>query len=308
MTNIKNDTPGTATDRTNCRTRFIFDNMPVRGQHIRLEQVWQHIVGQKHYPAAIRRSLGELLAAGALLSSNLKIEGTLIVQVQGQGKLKMLVVEATSSDTCRATARWDERAQIGENESLRELLGDNGVFVITLQPQDGDPWQGVVPLEGDSISEMLVNYMKRSEQLDTHITLTASDHVCSGLLVQRLPESTPDPEAWEHVVTLAETLTTEELANLDAHHILYRLFHETPPRVFDQETIEFACTCSRGKVSDMLLMLGGEEVGSVLFEQGSVEIDCDFCNAKYVFDETDVNALFGMDVVEAVSEEKLRIQ
>lgn len=308
MTNTKNNTPAAAVNHADCRTRFIFDDMPVRGQHVRLEKVWQHIVEQKHYPAAIQRALGELLAAGALLSSNLKIEGTLIVQVQGKGKLKMLVVEATSSDTCRATARWDEHAQIGENESLRELLGDSGVFVITLQPQDGEPWQGVVPLEGDSISEMLVNYMKRSEQLDTHITLTASDKVCSGLLVQRLPESTPDAEAWEHIVTLAQTVTTDELATLDAHHILYRLFHETPPRVFEQEAIEFACTCSRGKVSDMLLMLGGEEVGSVLLEQGSVEIDCDFCNAKYVFDETDINALFGMDVAQAVSEEKLRLQ
>lgn len=308
MTNMKNNTLAAAANHSDCRTRFIFDNMPVRGQHVRLEKVWQHIAGQKHYPAAIRRALGELLAAGALLSSNLKIEGTLTVQVQGQGKLKMLVVEASSTDTCRATARWNEEAHIGDNESLRELLGENGVFVITLQPQDGDPWQGVVPLEGDSISEMLVNYMKRSEQLDTYITLTASDTACAGLLVQRLPESVPDAETWEHVTTLTQTVTADELAALDAQHVLYRLFHETPPRVFEQEPIEFACTCSRGKVSDMLLMLGGEEVGSVLLEQGSVEIDCDFCNAKYVFDETDVNALFGTDVVHAVSEEKLRIQ
>ena len=290
-----------------CRTRFVFDQMPVRGQHVRLENVWRHIAGQKHYPAAIRRALGELLAAGALLSSNLKIEGTLIVQVQGQGRLKMLVVEATSADTCRATARWDEQAEIGENESLRELLGENGVFVMTLQPQEGEPWQGVVPLEGDGIAEMLVNYMKRSEQIDTHITLAVSDQACAGLLVQRLPEAEPDADAWAHVATLAQTVTAEELVRLDAQHLLYRLFHEMPPRVFDREPVEFACTCSRGKVSDMLLMLGGEEVGSVLLEQGSVEIDCDFCNAKYVFDETDVNALFGMDVAQSVGE-NLRIQ
>ena len=305
---MQNHIPTAAANRDDCRTRFIFDHMPVRGQHVRLERVWRHIVGQKHYPEAIRRALGELLAAGALLSSNLKTEGTLTVQVQGRGRLKMLVVEASSTDTCRATARWDETAQIGSGESLRELLGDNGVFVITLQPQEGDPWQGVVPLEGDSIAEMLVNYMKRSEQLDTHITLAASDEACAGLLVQRLPQTEPDEQAWEHVVTLAQTVTARELVRLDAQNILYRLFHETPPRVFEAEPVEFACTCSRGKVSDMLLMLGGEEVGSVLLEQGSVEIDCDFCNAKYVFDETDVNALFGVDVVHAVSGGKPRIQ
>lgn len=300
--------PQTQINHADIRTRFIFDDMPVRGLHVRLENVWKHIVGQKHYPAAIRRALGELLAAGALLSGNLKTAGTLIVQVQGQGRLKMLVVEATSDQTVRATARWDETAEINDDESLTDLLGSNSVFVLTLQPKDAEPWQGVVPLEGGSIAQMLINYTKRSEQLDTQIVLASSDDACGGLLVQRLPETEPDAASWEHVGTLAQTLTPEELTGLDAQHVLYRLFHETPPRVFDPENIEFACTCSRGKVSDMLLMLGGEEVGGVVAEQGSIQIDCDFCHAKYVFDETDVNALFGADVVNAVLDEAKRLQ
>lgn len=300
--------PQTQINHADIRTRFIFDDMPVRGLHVRLENVWKHIVGQKHYPAAIRRALGELLAAGALLSGNLKTDGTLIVQVQGQGRLKMLVVEATSDQTVRATARWDETAEINDDESLTDLLGSNSVFVLTLQPKDAEPWQGVVPLEGSSIAQMLINYTKRSEQLDTQIVLASSDDACGGLLVQRLPETEPDAASWEHVSTLVQTLTSEELTGLDAQHVLYRLFHETPPRVFDPENIEFACTCSRGKVSDMLLMLGGEEVGGVVAEQGSIQIDCDFCHAKYVFDETDVNALFGADVVNAVLDEAKRLQ
>ena len=300
--------PQTQINHADIRTRFIFDDMPVRGLHVRLENVWTHIVGQKHYPAAIRRALGELLAAGALLSGNLKTDGTLIVQVQGQGRLKMLVVEATSDQTVRATARWDETADINDDESLTDLLGSNSVFVLTLQPKDAEPWQGVVPLEGSSIAQMLINYTKRSEQLDTQIVLASSDDACGGLLVQRLPETEPDAASWEHVSTLVQTLTSEELTGLDAQHVLYRLFHETPPRVFDPESIEFACTCSRGKVSDMLLMLGGEEVGGVVAEQGSIQIDCDFCHAKYVFDETDVNALFGADVVNAVLDEAKRLQ
>ena len=295
-------------NHSDIRTRFIFDDMPIRGMHIRLKKVWQHIVNQKHYPAAIRRALGELLAAGALLSANLKNEGALIVQVQGQGRLKMLVVEATSENTVRATARWDETAEIRDDESLTALLGENSVFVLTHQPKDADPWQGVVPLEGDSIAQMLVNYMKRSEQLDTYITLAADDQAAGALLLQRLPEEELDDAAWEHVTTLAQTLTPQELTGLDAHHALYRLYHETPPRVFEPEAIEFACTCSRGKVSDMLLMLGGQEVGGVVAEQGSIQIDCDFCHSKYVFDETDVNALFGADVVNAVRQENERLQ
>ena len=305
---MTNPTPALQIDQTDCRTRFIFDDMPVRGLHVRLQEVWQHIVGRKHYPPAIRTALGELLAAGALLSSNLKIDGTLTLQVQGRGILRMLVVEATSDFTCRATVRWDEQAVIADDAPLAELVGEGGVFVITLQPQDGEPWQGVVPLEGGSVAQILVNYMLRSEQLETHITLAASDSVVGGLLLQRLPEQQLDDEAWAHVCTLADTVSAQELLDLDAQHVLYRLFHETPPRVFEAEHLEFACTCSRGKVSDMLLMLGGQEIGEVVAEQGSIEIDCDFCNEKYVFDETDVNALFGTDIVNAVREEALRLQ
>ncbi len=292
----------------NQRTRFIFDDMPIRGLHVHAQEVWQHIVARKHYPTAIRRALGELLAAGSLLSSNLKLDGTLIVQVQGQGVLKLLVVEATSDHTVRATARWDETAQIAEDAQLADLLGDNGVFVITLQPKDGEQWQGVVPLEGGSIAHMLMNYMTRSEQLDTHITLAADDACVGGLLLQRLPENQLDTESWQHIVTLAETLTADELLHLDAQNVLYRLFHETPPRVFEPESLEFACTCSRGKVSDMLLLLGGQEVGAVVAEEGSITVDCDFCNEHYTFDEQDVHVLFGMDVVAAVKQEQARIQ
>lgn len=291
-----------------CRNRFIFDGMPVRGLHVALHEVWRHIVKQKPYPAAIRRSLGELLAAGGLLSADLKTEGTLTLQVQGQGKLKMLVVEATSEGTCRATARWDESAQISDEENLSELLGNQGVFVITLQPKDGEPWQGMVPLEGDSISEMLMSYMRRSEQLDTHIVLAAGEESIGGLLLQRLPGQEADEDVWSHFVVLASTVTQQDLLTLDAQNLLYRLFHETPPRMFEPDSFEFACTCSRGKVGDMLLLLGGQEVGQVVAEQGSIEVDCDFCNQKYVFDESEVNLLFETDVTEAVRDSNYRLQ
>lgn len=293
---------------TNLRTRFIFDHAPVRGLHVQLNDVWQHIVERKHYPLAIRRALGELLAAGALLSSNLKLDGTLIIQVQGQGILKLLVVEATSDDTCRATARWDETANIPDDMDLNTLLGENSIFVMTLQPKDGEQWQGVVPLEGGNIATMLMNYMARSEQLETYIVLAANETSVGGLLLQKLPEEYLDDDSWNTLTSLSQTLTETELLNLDGQNILYRLFHETPPRVFPAETLEFACTCSRGKVSDMLLMLGGEEVGKAIADEGSITVDCDFCNEHYTFDETDVNALFGMDILAAVQSEAKRLQ
>lgn len=281
----------------NQRIRFLFDDMPVRGLHVHVQEVWQHIVSRKHYPLAIRRALGELLAAGALLSSNLKMDGTLTLQVQGQGILKMLVVEATSDNTLRAVARWDENTLVADDDNLVHLLGNNGIFAITLQPKEGEQWQGIVPLEGDSIAQMLMNYMARSEQLLTYIALAANNDTVSGLLLQKLPEKELDEAAWQHISTLAQTVSEQELLQLDAEHLLYRLYHETPPRLFPAENLEFACTCSRGKVSDMLLMLGGEEVGKAVAEEGSITINCDFCNERYTFDETDINVLFGMDVV-----------
>lgn len=292
----------------NQRIRFLFDDMPVRGLHMRVQEVWQHIVSRKHYPLAIRRALGELLAAGALLSSNLKIDGTLILQVQGQGILKMLVVEATSDNTLRAVARWDENANVADDADLVHLLGENGIFAITLQPKEGEQWQGIVPLEGKNIAQMLMNYMERSEQLQTHIALAANDETVSGLLLQKLPEKELDEDAWQHVKTLAQTVDSSELLQLDAEHLLYRLYHETPPRIFPAEHLEFACTCSRGKVSDMLLMLGAEEVGKVIAEEGSVTINCDFCNERYTFDETDINTLFGVDILALSKQQSVPLQ
>lgn len=292
----------------NQRIRFIFDDMPVRGVHVQLKEVWQHIVSRKHYPQAIRRALGELLAAGALLSSNLKLDGTLTLQVQGQGVLKMLVVEATSDNTLRAVARWDESANLSDDDDLIHLLGKNGIFAITLQPKDGEQWQGIVPLKGENIAEMLMNYMMQSEQLDTHIALVANDECVAGLLLQKLPETPSDEDSWTHLSTLAQTLQTEELAQLDAQHLLYRLYHETPPRLFPEESLEFACTCSRGKVSDMLLMLGREEVNKAIAQEGCLTIHCDFCNEEYAFDETDIQVLFGVEWMNVSPEKHYPLQ
>lgn len=284
-------------------TRFVFDDCPVRGLHVNLQEVWQHVAENKAYPKAIHRALGELTVAAVLLASNLKFDGNLIVQVQGKGVLKMLVAEATSAATCRATARWDESAKIDENMSLVDLLGEGGMFVLTLQPAQGESWQGMVELAGNSIAQMLMNYMARSEQLATHITLAADESKAGGLLLQRLPEQDINDDSWAELSALAETLTADELLKLDVQTLLFRLFHEHEVRLFSPQNVEFACTCSRGKVSDMLLLLGGQEVGEAVAEQGSVEVNCDFCHERYVFDEADVNALFGSNVVATAQQE-----
>ena len=288
---------------SNQRTRFILDQLPLRGVHVNLEQVWQHIVGQKNYPAPIARALGELVAAGALLAANLKFDGTFILQVQGTGVLKLLVAEATSEQTCRGTARFDDSVEIADDASLQDLMGEQGQFVLTLQPRQGEMWQGIVGLQGTSIAQMLANYLAQSEQLDSDLILAADDKQAVGMMVQRLAGQDMAREDWQYVESLLQTVNQDELLHTSANTLLYRLFHEQEVRVFEPEHLEFACTCSHEKVGNMLLLLGGQEVGQILLEQGSVEIACDFCQQKYVFDEEDVKTLFGSDVSAAVRHE-----
>ena len=288
---------------SNQRTRFILDQLPLRGVHVNLEQVWQHIVGQKNYPAPIARALGELVAAGALLAANLKFDGTFILQVQGTGVLKLLVAEATSEQTCRGTARFDDSVDIADDASLQDLMGEQGQFVLTLQPSQGEMWQGIVGLQGDSIAQMLANYLAQSEQLDSDLILAADDKQAVGMMVQRLAGQDMAREDWQYVESLLQTVNQDELLHTTANTLLYRLFHEQEVRVFEPGHLEFACTCSHEKVGNMLLLLGGQEVGQILLEQGSVEIACDFCQQKYVFDEEDVKTLFGSDVSAAVRHE-----
>ena len=288
---------------SNQRTRFILDQLPLRGVHVNLEQVWQHIVGQKNYPAPIARALGELVAAGALLAANLKFDGTFILQVQGTGVLKLLVAEATSEQTCRGTARFDDSVEIAADASLQDLMGEQGQFVLTLQPRQGEMWQGIVGLQGTSIAQMLANYLAQSEQLDSDLILAADDKQAVGMMVQRLAGQDMAREDWQYVESLLQTVNQDELLHTTVNTLLYRLFHEQEVRVFEPEHLEFACTCSHEKVGNMLLLLGGQEVGQILLEQGSVEIACDFCQQKYVFDEEDVKTLFGSDVSAAVRHE-----
>ncbi|WP_047258179.1 Hsp33 family molecular chaperone HslO [Chromobacterium subtsugae] len=276
--------------------RFLFDGAPVRGALVRLDGAWQQVLSRRAYPQALKTILGEMMAASVLMAANLKFDGTLILQIHGSGALKLAVVECNNDRTVRATAKWEGEL---EGKPLAELLGSGGRFVLTLEPRldKNQTWQGIVALEGESVGEMLENYMRRSEQLDTALVLASGDDAAAGMLLQRLPEGHGEAEGWQRIQVLGRTLKSEELLTLDAEDILHRLFHEEEVRVFEQESVSFNCNCSRERVGGMLTMLGGEEVGSVLLEQGSVEIVCDYCNQHYVFDEEDVTQLFDYDVV-----------
>ncbi len=283
--------------------RFVFDNTPIRGNTVRLHQTFNNALQHESYPPVLRAALGELMAAAALLAATLKLDnGALILQIQGKGPLNLLVVECSASLKMRATAKWK-----GELEDLSfvELVG-NGHFVITLDPKDGgQTYQGIVPVEGDSISEVLQNYMQRSEQIETRIWLACDQTSASGMLLQKLPDlPEQDADAWARTGFLAETLTQEELISLPAETILTRLFHEEDVRLFEPRQISFHCSCSRKNVGNMLKMLGQEEVASIIQERGEIEVNCDFCNAAYVFDPVDAEQLFAADVTPPTSKSK----
>ena len=271
--------------------RFLFEHAPVRGEIVRLDTVWKSVIERHNYPPILRDLMGELCAAAALLAATLKLKGSLILQIHGKGAVKLLVVECSGDLEIRATAKWEGELPDG---TLRDLVGE-GRFVITLDPKDGNQaYQGIVELEGDSIAEILRNYMMRSEQLETYLWLAANQDCASGMLLQKLPgqAGVSDTDAWNRATHLANTVKPEELLSLSAADLVHRLYHEEDIRLFDAQAVIFRCTCSRENVARMLHMLGRTEIDSILIERGDVEVHCEFCNQRYVFDSVDADAVF----------------
>lgn len=276
-------------------SRFLFEQAAVRGEVVRLEATWQAVLTRHDYPQAVRDLLGEMMAATALLAATLKFEGSLIMQIQGSGPVSLMVVECDSAFHLRATAKCEPEPQ---GTSLRELLGD-GKFVITIDPgQGGQTYQGVVALEGHSVAAALEYYMLNSEQLETRLWLAADGQRACGLLLQRLPERvSEDEDGWNRATQLGATVRRTELLSLPAREVIHRLFHEEDLRLFDPEPVSFRCACSRERVSNMLRMLGLDEVRSILAERGQIDIRCEFCNQNYLFDAVDSEQLFAAEVL-----------
>ena len=289
--------------------KFMFENSLVRGELIEISDAWQQVQSRRTYPAVVSTILGEMMAAASLLSANLKFDGTIIMQIHGDGPVQLLVAECDAALRLRATAKLREDAEISEQAGLQELVNANGEgrFAITLDPTDKQPgqqaYQGIVALEGESVATVIENYMMRSEQLDTRLWLAADDKVARGLLLQKLPDDggkiTPlaDADVWNRTVTLASTLNQQELLGTDIMTLLQRLYWEETVRVFDPRHPTFHCGCSREKVGNMLKMLGREEIDSALADLGKLDINCDFCGQDYLFDPVDCKQLFSLESI-----------
>ena len=285
--------------------RFLFENTPVRGNLVNLTNTFQLALNKQQLPAGLKRSLGELMAASALLTATLKMTGSLVLQIQGKGQLKLLVVECNSEFGIRATAKW--KGDVSDDQNLFDLM-ENGQFVITLDPKDGgQTYQGIVPIEGNNISTILENYMLRSEQIDTKIWLCCDGNSAAGMLLQKLPETMnqvtqneesleQDLDAWNRVGHLADTITDDELLHLPTETLIHRLFHEEDVRLFEASNTKFFCSCTRTSVANMLRMLGTEEINSILEEQGQIDVNCDFCSTHYQFDKVDAAELIATEL------------
>jgi molecular chaperone Hsp33 len=299
-------------------TKFLFEGLPVRGMLVRLTDSWQEVLRRRapigEHPPELRVLLGEMAAAGVLMQANIKFNGALVLQMQGDGPVKLAVAEVQPDLAFRATAKVVGEVPHGAQlEALLNVHGQ-GRCAITLDPKDRlpgqQPYQGVVPLHGDQreplqqVQQVLEHYMLQSEQLDTRLVLAANDEVAAGLLIQRMPvegegnlgrQNEDDIGLSEHfnrIAMLAATLTREELLALPPEAILHRLFWEETLRVFEPATPRFACSCSRERVRNMLRGLGREESDSLIAERGEVEVGCEFCGLQYRFDAVDVGEMF----------------
>jgi molecular chaperone Hsp33 len=268
--------------------RFIIENTPVRGELVHLNATWQAILERSDYPENVRNLLGEAMAACALLAATIKFDGSLILQIRGDGPLHLLVAQATADGTLRGVARWHDEVPAHD---LQAIFG-NGQMVITIEPAQGDPYQGIIALQGERLKDAIENYFTRSEQLKTVLWLASNEQACAGFLLQEMPGYDEDDDAWARAHHLAATLTAEEMLQLPTTELLHRLFHEDDVRLFEPEPVSFRCSCSRDRISSMLLSLGPKEVQDILQEQGKIKVDCEFCNAHYEFDSVDVEALF----------------
>ncbi len=299
--------------------RFIFDGLPLRGILVRLTDSWQEVLARRAcagdtLPAPVQRLIGEMAAAGVLMHANIKYSGALILQMHGDGPVRLAVAEVNADLSFRVTAKVLGTVDDGAGlEAMLDVAG-GGRCAITLAPMSGQPgqqpYQGIVSLHGAAgeplqrIAPVLEHYMLQSEQLDTRLVLAADDRVAAGLLLQRLPsadgsaneERIGRDDGFNRVALLAGTLSDEELLSLDPDTLLRRLFWEEKLTRFEPllgtAAPRFACTCSRQKVGAMLHGLGRAEIDDIVREQGRVEVGCDFCTVKYRFDPVDVGELF----------------
>lgn len=269
--------------------RYLFENFAVRGELVTVSNTWQQIMQNHDYPAPVKTILGELLVATSLLTATLKFDGDITVQLQGDGPMTLAVINGNNNQQMRGVARF--KGDIPADADLKTLVG-NGYLVITITPAQGERYQGVVGLEGDTLAACLEDYFLRSEQLPTRLFIRTGDvegkPAAGGMLLQVLPAQDAQADDFNHLAALTETIKAEELLTLPANDVLWRLYHEEEVTLYDPQNVEFKCTCSRERCADALRTLPDEEVNSIIAEEGEIDMNCDYCGNHYVFNAMDI--------------------
>ncbi|MCP3129357.1 Hsp33 family molecular chaperone HslO [Shewanella sp. KJ2020] len=269
--------------------RYLFDNADVRGELVQLQDSYQHVIGSHAYPPVLQVLLGELMAATSLLTATLKFSGDISVQLQGNGPVSLAVINGNNLQQLRGVARWD--GALADDANLAELFGE-GYMVITLTPDEGERYQGVVALDKPTLAACVEEYFNQSEQLPTSLWLFADGKQAAGMFLQILPSQEDHNHDFEHLSQLTSTIKAEELFTLEAQDVLHRLYHQEEVRLFDPIEVSFKCTCSRERSAAAIKTLDRAEVEAILAEDGNVAMGCEYCNANYVFDGIDIAAIF----------------
>lgn len=291
---------------TDIRHRFILETAHVRGVLVRLEDTWRDVLSRAEYPPNVQQVLGHAMVAVPMLASTIKFSGKLTLQARGDGPVYLMVVQANADGGQRGLARWKTEPP---TSPLQDIFGEATLTIQIESGKEGEVYQGVVEAEGELLQDALAGYFENSEQLPTRLWLVADGDNLAGLMLQQLPVEDNDTEDhaddWTRVSMLADTLTDDELISKDATQLLQHVFAEDEVRLFDSEPLRFACGCSRERTAALIECLGHEEAVDILEQEGHIEITCEFCNAKNVFDSIDVETIFrGSPGAEAGADEE----
>lgn len=277
----------------NVLNRYLFEDLSVRGELVQLDDVYQQMLSNKDYPAPVQHLLGELLVATTLLTATIKFEGSITLQLQGDGPVSLVVINGSNEQQLRGIARWE--GDIPANAKLHDMLG-KGHLVITIEPKQGERYQGVVGLEGDNLAEIIECYFERSEQLKTRLWIRVEQYEgqphAAGMLLQVMPDGTGSENDFEHLEQLTETVKNSELFTLEANELLYRLYNQDKVQVFEPQSVEFKCGCSRERSASAILTIDKKEVEDILSTEGSISLHCDYCGSSYKFDPADIEKLY----------------
>jgi len=281
------------TQTMDVRQHFLVETCDVRGQYISLDKTWLDACARVAYPEPIAQVLGEAFVAAGLLASTIKFDGKLTLQLRGSGNVHLLIVQVTSVGEMRGLARW--QAEPADHSPEQLFSADSRLSIAIEASRDAEPYQGIVPFDGASLSAAIEHYFRTSEQTDTHLQIAVSPDSACGLLLQPLPQDdkqTQNDDGFTRAVALMESFSEKELLSNEFERLMHLAYHQERVRVFDPKPVTFQCSCSRERIDGMLLGMGAAEVNDILEEQGQVEVTCEFCDEQYRYDRVDADSLF----------------